>query len=65
MEALNGAVIDTLHDRRSLSFKVVGGYCGVIIDARGRPLALPKEPARRQELYNKWSISLGIKAGQV
>ena len=65
VEALNGAVIDTLHDRRSLSFKVVGGYCGVIIDARGRPLALPKEPARRQELYNKWSISLGIKAGQV
>jgi len=63
IEALNGAVIDPQHDRRSLSFKVVGGYCGVIIDARGRPLTLPKEPARRQELYNKWSVSLGIKTG--
>jgi hypothetical protein len=63
VEALNGAVIDPLHDRRSLSFKVVGGYCGVIIDARGRPLTLPKEPARRKELYNKWSVSLGIKTG--
>ena len=61
VEALNGAVIDPQHDRRSLSFKVTGGYCGVIIDARGRPLLLPKEPTRRQELYRKWFVSLGIK----
>jgi hypothetical protein len=63
VDALNGAVIDPLHDRRSLNFKIVGGYCGVIIDARGRPLVMPKEPARRQDLYNKWAISLGIKTG--
>jgi uncharacterized protein (TIGR01319 family) len=63
VEALNGAVIDPLHDHRSLNFKVVGGYCGVIIDARGRPLVMPKEPARRLELYHKWSVSLGIKTG--
>jgi len=63
VEALSGAVIDPVSQRHTLNLKVMGGYCGVIIDARARPLILPKEPNRRQELYNKWAFSLGIKTG--
>jgi hypothetical protein len=39
--------------------KVMGGALGVIIDARGRPLNLPDDRARRQELYKKWLWTLG------
>mgnify|MGYP001052323740 CR=1 FL=1 len=38
---------------------VVGGALGVIIDARGRPLTLPQDPARRIELVKKWQWTLG------
>jgi hypothetical protein len=38
----------------SLGFKVVGGVCGVIIDARGRPLQLPRDATTRSELLKKW-----------
>lgn len=39
--------------------RVVGGALGVVIDARGRPLALPADPSRRRELMKKWLWSLG------
>jgi hypothetical protein len=39
--------------------RVVGGELGVIIDARGRPLRLPDDPARRHELMKKWLRTLG------
>ncbi len=38
--------------------KVVGGMYGIIIDARGRPLAMHNDPVRRQELQNKWMWTL-------
>ena len=38
---------------------VVGGALGVIIDARGRPLAMPQDPARRAEQMKKWLWTLG------
>ncbi len=41
------------------SLKVKGGIHGVVIDARGRPLQLPEEPARRIELVKKWLWTLG------
>jgi hypothetical protein len=44
---------------RGGSLKVIGGALGVIIDARGRPLALPADLSRRQELYKKWLWTLG------
>lgn len=31
-----------------------GGMYGVIIDARGRPISLPKEDSRRRAMLNKW-----------
>jgi len=39
---------------RGGTVKVTGGALGVIIDARGRPLRLPAEPARRRELLKNW-----------
>jgi hypothetical protein len=39
--------------------KVIGGALGVIIDARGRPLVVPQDISRRQELMKKWLWTLG------
>ena len=39
--------------------RVVGGALGIVIDARGRPLRLFDDPARRQELLRKWMWTLG------
>jgi hypothetical protein len=44
---------------RGDKFRVYGGAMGVVIDARGRPLQLPKEPARRYESFKKWLWTLG------
>lgn len=40
---------------------VRGGVCGVVIDARGRPLQLPQDPVRRSELFRSWEFMLGGK----
>jgi hypothetical protein len=44
---------------RGGSVRVVGGILGVVIDARGRPLRLPRDTSRRQEIYKKWLWTLG------
>ncbi|MCX7933736.1 MAG: methylaspartate mutase, partial [Planctomycetota bacterium] len=38
--------------------QVRGGKVGLILDGRGRPLALPAEAARRRYLLQKWQRSL-------
>ncbi len=40
--------------------KITGGSLGLVIDARGRPLSMPDDPAHRQDLLKKWSWSLGL-----
>ncbi len=40
-------------------FKVHGGICGVVIDARGRPLPFPKDENTRRERYKRWLFMLG------
>ena len=44
---------------RSGKLGVHGGALGVVIDARGRPLNLPDQPARRYELFKRWLWALG------
>ena len=39
---------------RNSTLQVVGGVIGVVIDARGRPLSLPEDPAHRREMFNSW-----------
>lgn len=41
------------------ALRVAGGALGLIIDARGRPLNLPKEPDKRRELNEKWLWDIG------
>jgi hypothetical protein len=38
---------------------VTGTVLGVVIDARGRPLALPSDEARRREILKKWLWTVG------
>ncbi|MEO0070426.1 MAG: glutamate mutase L [candidate division WOR-3 bacterium] len=38
--------------------KVEGGLCGIIIDARGRPLTLPVEEKARREALKKWALQI-------
>jgi hypothetical protein len=40
--------------------EVEGGALGIIIDARGRPLRLPKDGIQRQEQLQQWLTSLNI-----
>lgn len=40
---------------RGGSLRVTGGALGLIIDARGRPLALSKDPGRRREMIKRWT----------
>jgi len=44
---------------RNAAVQVAGGVMGVVIDARGRPLALPEDPVRRRELFKKWLWTVG------
>ena len=38
----------------SYGFKVMGGLCGLVIDARGRPINVPRDAKARIALLNKW-----------
>lgn len=44
---------------RDGALRVAGGAVGLIIDARGRPLQLPKDPEGRRERNAKWLWSIG------
>lgn len=39
---------------RGGSLRVVGGAMGLVIDARGRPLQLPSDPAARRQVLIQW-----------
>ena len=43
------------------ALRVAGGAVGLIIDARGRPLELPDDPAVRLELNDQWLRDIGAK----
>ena len=60
LEPLQRTEIDPLHRRQARDFKVVGGLCSVVIDARGRPLRLPANVNQRRELLNQWNESLNV-----
>jgi hypothetical protein len=40
--------------------EVEGGLLGIIVDARGRPLRLPKDEAQRQAQIRQWLTELGV-----
>ncbi|MEX0789058.1 MAG: glutamate mutase L [Anaerolineales bacterium] len=44
---------------RAGALRVTGGAVGVIVDARGRPLELSRDPGRRREYNQKWLWDIG------
>lgn len=60
LEALRRTTIDPNSGARTGSYRITGGACGAVIDARGRPLVLPSDGPKRRELLRKWSSALGI-----
>lgn len=44
---------------RSKTIPIKGGLAGILVDARGRPLAWPKAPEKRREFWAKWLKALG------
>jgi hypothetical protein len=53
--AAHGVEVDP---RLAKGFKIFGGVCGAFVDARGRPLKLPSDAAKRRELLLRWSQAL-------
>jgi len=45
---------------RRLEATVHGGLVGIVIDARGRPLELPAEPARRVQKLTEWFEAMDL-----
>jgi hypothetical protein len=43
------------------ALRIAGGALGLIIDARGRPLVLDADPARRRDANEKWLWDIGAK----
>ncbi len=58
VQPLRKITVDPLGRNLSKGFVIQGGLCGVIVDARGRPLTLPKDEARRRDQIKKWKNSL-------
>lgn len=58
IDTLHGTVLDPARPRVK-SFKVIGGVCGVVIDARGRPVVLPaSQTEKRFDLLGRWAQAL-------
>lgn len=59
LQTLQDVQIDPRSNRTVSSFKIAGGICGAVIDARGRPLKLPTDASRRRDILKKWLSALG------
>ena len=40
--------------------EIEGGVVGLVLDGRGRPFNLSKEPAKRRDDLNKWYKAMGM-----
>jgi uncharacterized protein (TIGR01319 family) len=47
---------------KEMAAKIEGGAVGVIIDCRGRPMALPEDARTRVDKLREWHIALGLEA---
>ena len=57
VETQHGTVLDPSLPRLK-RFKITGGLCGAVVDARGRPMNPPIDPVRRREQLIRWSRAL-------
>lgn len=54
LQGLHNTWINPYSRKTTANLKLTGGLCGILIDARGRPINLPKDPASRWERIEKW-----------
>ncbi|MBN2048178.1 MAG: glutamate mutase L [Anaerolineaceae bacterium] len=54
IHALHRTWLDEDRSVVNAEYRVVGGYCGVVIDGRGRPIELPEDDAERISLLQTW-----------
>jgi len=62
LQALRRTLIDPVGRRSMLAFKILGGACGAVVDARGRPLQMSDDEAQNRALNKKWQAALGASA---
>ncbi len=55
---------DLLGKGKPVKGTIVGGVAGLIVDARGRPLQLPQDNAKRIAKLNEWLAALGLPTAQ-
>ncbi|MBE0697867.1 MAG: glutamate mutase L [Anaerolineaceae bacterium] len=53
VDPLHGTVLDPCLPRLR-RFKITGGICGAVVDARGRPIVLLEDPQKRSEQLQRW-----------
>jgi hypothetical protein len=58
VSGIGRTVVDPVVGKGLASFKTVGGVCGLVIDARGRNIALPTDVDERRELLHLWRTAL-------
>jgi hypothetical protein len=54
VETQYGTVLDPCLPRLK-RFKITGGLCGAVVDARGRPFTVSEDPVQRREQLIRWS----------
>lgn len=58
IQPLRSIKVDPLGRSFKKGLVVQGGLCGIVIDARGRPISLPKDSKRRKSLIKSWQKAL-------
>lgn len=59
LQGMNGTLVDPLTRASNATLMITGGLCGAVIDARGRPLILPKDAVERWDRIEKWRSVFG------
>ncbi len=55
---MHGTTLERRGKSGKMNFMVSGGACGVVIDARGRPLNLPVDEQKRREILTHWQSAI-------
>lgn len=59
LHPIGGANLSLGAAGKAAGFRVTGGILGLVIDARGRPIRMPRDEVQRRELVKKWFWMLG------
>ena len=58
VSGIGRTILDPLIGKGMAEFRTYGGVCGLVIDARSRPIELPSDIQLRRELINAWKQTL-------